>query len=105
MNVSMARTRRTTETPTPGFAIRIGNDTELGLAMLIAEDEEGNIEPIAVASTINEAIELAQSNYRGKLRRVERDDDPGICPAVYKLWAQGIDGAYRLLHEISAHTL
>lgn len=101
----MARTKHTTETPTTGFAIRIGNDTQLGLAMLIAEDEEGNNEPIAVASTINEAIELAQSNYRSKLRRVERDEDPGICPILYKVWAQGLDGDYRLLHEIIATAL
>lgn len=57
--VSMPRTRRTTETPTPGFAIRIKNDTELGLSVLIAEDDEGHTEPIAVVATINEAVEIA----------------------------------------------
>jgi hypothetical protein len=77
-------------------------DTNLGLAMLIAEDEEGHHEPIAVASTINEAKELAESDLRGRRRRLDRGDDPGICPYTYKLWARGVDGDYRLAQEIVA---
>jgi hypothetical protein len=103
--VSMPRTKRTTQTPTPGFAIRIKDDTELGLAMLIAEDEEGHTEPIAVVATINEAVEIARHNFCAKLRRLEADKDPGLCPWVYKVWAQGIGGDYRLLREINVHTL
>ena len=68
-----------------GFAIPLQPDTDLGLAMLIAEDEEGNHEPVAVAGTINEAKELAESDLRGRMRRLERGDDPGICPYTYKL--------------------
>ena len=56
-----------------GFAIPLQPDTELGLAMLIAEDEEGHHEPVAVASTINEAKELAESDLRGRMRRLERE--------------------------------
>ena len=48
-----------------GFAIPLREDTNLGLAMLIAEDEEGHHEPVAVASTINEAKELAECDFRG----------------------------------------
>jgi len=32
---------------------------------------------------------------------LEDAEDPGICPAVYKLWARGIDGTYRLASEIT----
>ena len=67
-----------------GFAIPLQPDTELGMAMLIAEDEEGRHEPVAVASTINEAKELAESNLRSRMRRLERGDDPGIgAPPVH----------------------
>ena len=83
-----------------GFAIPLREDTNLGLAMLIAEDEEGHHEPVAVASTINEAKELAECDFRGRQRRLERGEDPGLCPYVYKVWAQGIDGYYLLAHEI-----
>ncbi len=68
--------------------------------MLIAEDEEGHHEPVAVARTINEAKELAESDFRGRRRRLERGEDPGLCPYVYRVWAQGIDGYYLLAHEI-----
>ena len=58
-------------------AIEIKDDTNLGLAILIAEDEEG--EPIGAAVSINEAREIAQSSLRAKRRRLERDEDPGLC--------------------------
>src|SRR5512140_1118383 len=101
---SMTNTNKTTKT-TPGFAIELKPDTELSLAMLIAEDEEGRIEPVAVASTINEAKELAESDLRSRMRRLERDEDPGICPVRYRLWARGIDGDYIVAHEINATTM
>ena len=85
-----------------GFEIPLEPCTQLGLAMLIAEDEEGHYEPVAVASTINEAKELAESDLRGRMRRLERGGDPGMCPYTYKLWAQGVDGDYRLAYEIQA---
>jgi len=83
-----------------GFAIPLQPDTNLGLAMLNAEDEEGHHEPVAVASTINEAKEIAESDFRRRQRRLERGEDPGLCPYVYKVWAQGIDGYYLLAQEI-----
>ena len=46
---------------TPGFAIEINDDTDLGLAMLIAESEEGQYDPVAVVVNINEAREIAET--------------------------------------------
>jgi len=74
-------------------------DTDLGLAVLIAEDEEGHYEPVAVVGTINEATEIARDDMASRMRRLERDDDPGICPGRYMLWVRGVDG-YRPAHEI-----
>ncbi len=97
----MTRTRKQT-TVCHGFAIPLEPDTELGLAMLIAEDEDGHYEPIAVAATISEAKEIAESDLRGRMRSIEHGEDAGICPIRYKLWARGIDGDYRLAIEIKA---
>ena len=84
-----------------GFAIPLQPDTDLGLAMLIAEDEDGQHEPVAVVATINEAREVAESDLRGRKRRLERGEDPGICPNTYKVWARGADGSYRTACEIA----
>jgi hypothetical protein len=88
-----------------GFAILLQPGTELGLATLIAEDEEGHHEPVAVASTISEAKEIAESDFHGRMRRLERGEDPGICPYTYKLWARGLEGEYRVACEIAAAEL
>ncbi|MGA9625849.1 MAG: hypothetical protein WBQ65_15355 [Bryobacteraceae bacterium] len=85
-----------------GIAIPLEPHTELGLAMLIAEDEDGHYEPVAVAATINEAKKIAESDLRGRMRSIERGADAVLCPVRYKLWARGIDGDYRLAHEIKA---
>jgi len=98
---TMAGTRKQTKNHN-GFAIPLAPDTELGLAMLIAEDEDGHYEPVAVAVSINEAKEIAESDLRGRMRSIERGEDAGLCPVRYKLWARGIDGDYRLAHEIKA---
>lgn len=88
-----------------GFAIPILPDTQLGLAMLIAEDEESHTQPVAVASTIDEAKELAQNDMAGRMRSLERGGDPGLCPYEYKVWAQGIDGDYRIAATFKASSL
>ena len=85
--------------------IEIKDDANLGIAMLIAEDEEGNYEPIGAVVSINEAREIAQSNLRSKMRRLEREEDPGLCPFAYKVWAQGLDGTYRPVKEFNAASL
>jgi len=65
-------------------------DTELGLAMLIAEDEEGHHEPSPVASTINEAKEIAESDLRSRMRRIELEKI-GDLPVHLQGLARGID--------------
>jgi len=85
-----------------GFAIPLQPDTDLGSAMLIAEDEKGNYEPIALAGTIREAMQIADEDLQGRLRRLEGDEDPGLCPYVYKLWARGVEGTYCLAQEFTA---
>ena len=97
--------QRAARAPTTGFAIEIKDSTDLGLAMLIAESEDGQYEPVAVVSTINEAKEIAESDLRGRMSRIERGDDPGICPYNYKVWANGIDGGYRIAIELTATKL
>jgi hypothetical protein len=77
-------------------------DTELGMAILIVESENGQHEPVAVVATINEAREIAKGDLRERMRNLERGDDPGMCPFVYKVWARGIGGSYRTACEISA---
>jgi hypothetical protein len=99
------RKQQTRTNATPGFTIEIKPDTELGLAMLIAEDEEGHHEPVAVANSINEAKEFAESDLRGRMRRIEGGNEPGLCPYVYKLWARGIDGDYNLVATFLATEL
>lgn len=96
----MTRNKKQTKTYN-GFAIPLEPDTELGLAMLIAEDVDGRHEPIGVAATINEAKEMADCDLRDRLRRIERGED-ALCPSCYKLWARGIDGDYRLAQKIKA---
>ncbi len=78
------RKQQTRTNATPGFTIEIKPDTELGLAMLIAEDEEGHHEPVAVASTINEAKKSSPESdfHDGRMRRIEGGNDPGLCPYV-----------------------
>jgi len=94
-----------TTTTKNGFAIPLRETTELGLAMLIAESEDGAYEPVAVVTSISEAREIAESNLRARMRRLERGDDPGLCPYSYKVWATGIDGDYRIAIEIEATSL
>ena len=50
-----------TDTTYNGFAIPLQPDTDLGLAMLIAESEDGRHEPVAVVGTISEAREAARA--------------------------------------------
>ena len=70
--------------------------------MLILESEEGQHEPVAVVATINEARDIAKSDLRERMHKLERGEDPGICPFTYKVWARGIGGSYRIVWEICA---
>ena len=97
--------QRAAQAPTTGFAIPLTETTNLGLAMLIAESEEGQYEPVGVVASIGEAREIAASDLKGRMRRLERDQDPGLCPYTYKVWANGIDGDYRIAIELTATSL
>jgi len=98
----MARnTKRTNTNATPGFAIEIKDNTELGLAMLIADLGDGHYLPIGVVVSIDEAREIAASDMRGRMRDLEAGETPA-CPESYVVWAQGLEGDYRLAHEIKA---
>ena len=77
---------------TPGFAIQILRDTELGIATLIVEDEEGHYEPVNYASTLAEGFEMAKEDLRNRQKNLMADNDPGLCPWEYKVWARGLDG-------------
>lgn len=87
--------------PTEGFAIRLEEDTELSGAMLIAEDDDGHYEPVGQPISIREAREIAASDMRGRMRHLERDEDAGICPSLYRVWARGIGGDYKVAIDIS----
>jgi hypothetical protein len=89
------------QTPTNGFAIPLTDATDLGLAMLIAESEDGQYEPVGVVASIGEAREIAASDLKGRRRRLERNQDPGLCPYSYTVWANGVDGDYRVAIQIS----
>ena len=99
------RKQQTRTNATPGFAIEIKDDTELGLAMLIADFGNGRYQPIGVVISINEAREIAQSDMRRRMRQLERGNDPGIYPYYYKVWATGLDGDYRVAAELLATSL
>jgi hypothetical protein len=58
--------------------------------MLIAEDDAGGYLPIGPVSTISEAHEIAREDLRSRM--LERGSGEPCCPAVYKVWAQGLDG-------------
>jgi hypothetical protein len=77
-----------------GFSIPLQPDTDLGLAMLIAEEEEGRYQPIAVVSTLGEGKEIAASDFANRMGRLERGEDPGLCPHEYKISARGVEGYY-----------
>jgi hypothetical protein len=83
-----------------GFAVPLTPTTDLGSATLIAEDENGGYEPVAVVGSIAEGHEMAASDLRARMRRLECGEDAGICPHQYVVWARGVDGVY-----ISAATL
>jgi hypothetical protein len=99
---AMNVTTMTTEKHNNGFSIPLESDTDLGLALLIVEDEDGRYQPVANATTINEAKELAADDLRCRRDRLERDEDPGLCPHAYKPWARATDGEFRVACEIKA---
>ncbi len=93
----MKRTKRQPNKPTPGFAIRLTDQTDLGIAVLIAEYQAA-YEPISPVSTIAEAREIAQQDLRHRMRRLEAGEELS-CPAIYRVWARGLGGCYAVAAE------
>jgi hypothetical protein len=62
---------------------RMEGDADLGIAMLIAETEDGHYEPNGPVATINEAIECARHDMASRMRDLERCGEPA-CPAIYQ---------------------
>ena len=100
MNRHVKTTTKTTkknarQEATPGFALLITKDTDLGIAMLIAEDEDGHYEPVGPVANVGEAYEIAANNLSIRMDEVEQGKDGGICPYAYRVWAAGLEGTYR----------
>lgn len=75
--------------PTPGFAIKILPDTDLGTGVLIVEYKNRMYEPVNFASTINEAFGMANDDLR--LRQMPAAGT-ALWPPVYNFWARGLEG-------------
>ena len=73
--------------------------TDLGIGMLIAESEDGAYQPVGAVSTIREGREIAASDMRRRMHRLDQSSDP-MCPARYLVWAQGDGGEYATVAEI-----
>jgi len=98
----MARTKNQNNTARQsGFAVTITETTDLGLAMLIAESEDGHYEPVAGVGSLNEAREIARDDFAARMLALEKGDDP-LCPHAYKVWARGTNRKYQLAYEIAA---
>jgi len=74
-------------------------DKQLDSGLLVAEAGDGGYEPVALVSTINEAIELADDNFRRRMKDLERGRET-MCPARYAVWARGFEGAFERIHAI-----
>jgi hypothetical protein len=79
----------------------IAETTDLGIGMLIAESEDGAYQPVAAVSTIREAREMANSDMRARMHRMEKGDEP-MYPARYLVWARGDRGEFTSVAEIEA---
>lgn len=82
----------------PGFTVKITDPSDLGLAMLIAESEEGEYVPVAIVANVAEAREIASDDLASRMRRLENGETP-FCPSSNKVWARGIDGEQRVACE------
>jgi hypothetical protein len=83
-----------------GFAVEITDSTDLGFAMLIAESDSGEYEPIGLVATVCEARDIASADMASRMRRLEQGEEP-LCPTLYKVWARGVDGEQRVACELN----
>ncbi|MFN0168682.1 MAG: hypothetical protein ACKV22_19840 [Bryobacteraceae bacterium] len=100
----MTRTKKQPKDATSGFAIRLKDDTDLGNATLIAEDETGGYLPLCPVATIAEGREIAQGDQQLRMRELERGGEP-FCPTVYRVWARGVGGSYAVAAEFDPSKL
>ncbi len=70
-----------------GIAIPLQPETPLGLAMLIAEDDEGHYEAVAVAGTIAEGKEVAANDYRNRRKHLEQGETRAVPVVVQSVGA------------------
>jgi hypothetical protein len=87
----MTRTKNQTNNATPGFSLRHTDQTDLGIATLIAEDDRGAYHLIGMVGTIAEGREVASRDMDDRMKQLENGGEP-FCPVVYKVWARGLDG-------------
>ena len=99
----MKPTKTQPNNKTLGFAIPLTDETDLGNAMLIAEDEAGAYLPISPVATIAEARGIAQDDLNRRIRQIEAGKQ-AFCPGTYKVWARGLDG-YAVAAEFDASKL
>lgn len=82
----------------PAFGT-LEQDVDLGIAMLIAESETGQYEPVGPVATIKEAIDTARDDFARRLDALDHNGDP-MHVEVYKVWARNYDGDYAIAFEI-----
>jgi hypothetical protein len=88
--------------PTSRSARVISETADLGIDLLIAESEDGTYQPVGAVMTIREAREIAASDMRRRMFRLDQGSDP-MCPARYLVWAQGDGGEYATVAEIESN--
>ena len=98
MKRAIAQTKNNPNT-TPGFAIEVQEDTELGSGILIADFGDVGYQPVGIVTSISEARELADDDLRRRTRDLEAGGEPQ-CPETYIIWARGQEGEYRELKRI-----
>ena len=76
-----------------GFAVEINDTTDIGLAILIAEDDAGSYLPVGSVSMIAEGRDIARRDLRSRMRKLEEGGEP-FCPEICKVWMRGLDGDY-----------
>jgi hypothetical protein len=80
----------------------ITETTDLGIALLIAESEDGAYEPVGTVSAIREAREIADNDMRRCMRQLGAGSDP-MYPFQYRVWARSDEGKYSSVAEFEAN--
>jgi len=87
----------------PLYGVIAGN-ADLGMALLIAETEDGHYEPLGAVGTINEAREVAADDMRVRMRSLEKGGTP-LCPETYRVWSRDDRGQYAVICQLDAATM